>query len=146
MPQAANIVINDGAGSPVSHTFAPIGFDANRVLWFEQILPVPANGLAAKRIGYKQERGIVDGREKSLTASSKVSYTLHVPTLETLSNNSAGITPPPQLAYREVARVSFELAERSTEQERKDTRVLLWNLISIGMAIANIDKLQPSYA
>lgn len=144
MPQAANIVINDGASTPVAHTFIPLGKDAQGVMWFEQSIPAPLNKLGAKRIGYKQDRDLsASGR---LTKSSKASYTLWVPTLETLSNNSAGVLPAPTEAYREVARVEFTLAERSIEQERKDTRVLALNLLGHAMAVANIDKLEPTYS
>lgn len=145
MPQIANIVINDGASTPVAHTFSPIGRDPKTgVFWFEQTNPaVPV--LQAKRIGYKQERLLGD-KTRQLTGTSKVSYTVHVPTLETVGTNDGGITPPPTLAYREVARVEFELAERSSQQERKDTRVLALNLLGHAMPVANVDTLQPSYA
>lgn len=144
MPQIAAIVINDGAGTPVSHTFTPIGKDANGVFWWEQTLPVPANKLGAKRIGYKQVRELA--AQNQLTATSKVSYMLFVPTLETLGNNSAGITPPATVAYREVARLEFVVAERSIKQERVDTRVLVRNLLSHAMSASNVDDLEPSYA
>lgn len=145
MPQISAIVINDGAATPVAHTFSPIGRDPKTgVFWFEQTIPaVPV--LQAKRIGYKQERMLGD-KTRQQTGSSKVSYTLHVPTLESLGTNDAGITPPPTLAYREMARVEFELAERSIQQERKDTRVLALNLLANAMAVANVDTLQPSYS
>lgn len=144
MPQAAAIVINDGAATPVAHTFTPLGRDADGVFWWEQTNPTPANKLGAKRIGYKQTRELA--AKSQLTASSKASYTLWVPTLETLGNNSAGITPPATVAYREVARVEFTLAERSTTQERKDTRVLALNLLGHAMAVSNVDQLEPTYA
>lgn len=144
MPQVAAITINDGAATPVAHTFSPLGKDADGVFWWEQTTPAPANKLGAKRIGYKQTRELA--AKSQLTASSKCSYTLWVPTLETLGNNSAGITPPATVAYREVARVEFTLAERSVTQERKDTRVLAANLLAHAMAIANVDSLEPSYS
>jgi hypothetical protein len=144
MPQIADIVINDGAATPVAHTFKPIGKDANGVFWWEQSTPAPVNKLGAKRIGYKQTREL--SAQNQLTAVSKASYMLFLPTLETLGNNSAGITPPATVAYREIARMEFTLAERSVEQERKDTRILLGGLLGIAMSVANIDKLEPSYA
>jgi hypothetical protein len=144
MPQISNIVINDGASTPVAHTFAPIGRDEKGVFWFEQTSPSPANPLGAKRIGYKQTR-VLDAN-KQLTGYSTITYTLSVPTLETVANNSAGITPPPTLSYTEKARFEFVVAERSTAQERKDTRVLVLNFLGQAMPIANIDTLQPSYS
>lgn len=144
MPAIGNVVINDGAATPVAHTFTPLGKDDAGVYWFEQTTPVPANTIGAKRLGYKQTR-ITDSSQKQLTSNTRVTLTLHVPTLETLGNNSAGIVPPPQLAYKEQARVEYTLADRSTKQERKDTRVLALNLLGHAMVIAAIDDLQPSY-
>lgn len=144
MPQIATVVINDGASTPVAHTFVPLGKDVNGVFWFEQVTPAPLNKLGAKRIGYKQERSLSISNQ--LTASSKVSYMLFVPTLETLGTSDAGLAPPPTVSYREVSRIEFTLAERSTPQERKDTRVLTLNLLGHAMTIANIDSLEPSYS
>lgn len=144
MPQIANIVINDGAATPVAHTFSPIGRDAKGVFVFEQTTPAPTSPIGAKRIGYSQVRSLDNA--KQLTAVSRAIYTLHVPTLETVANNSAGITPPPTLAYKETVKFVFDLAERSTQQERKDTRVLSMNLLGHAMCVANIDTLQPSYS
>lgn len=144
MPQIASIVINDGAATPVAHTFSPIGKDDKGVFWFEQTSPAVTSVLGAKRIGYKQTR--VLNAQKQLTGTTKAVYTLMVPTLETVANNSAGITPPPTLAYAEKGRVEFDLADRSTGQERKDTRVFFVNLLGHAMVVANVDTLQPSYS
>lgn len=144
MPQAANVVINDGATTPVAHTLVPIGKDSNGVLWFEQTTPAPVSPLAAKRIGYKQTR-VLDTKKQE-TGTSVVSWSLQVPTMESLSTNDAGITPPPTLAYKEIARGSFDLAERSTKQERKDTRVLTANLLAHAMLVSAVDDLLPTYA
>jgi hypothetical protein len=144
MPQIAAIVINDGAATPVATTFSPIGKDDKGVFWFEQTNPVPVNALGAYRIGYKQTR-VLDS-QKQQTGYSKVTYTFAVPTLETLSNNSAGIVPPPTIAYVEKGRAEMDLAERSTPQERKHLRCFTLNMLAHAMAVANIDTLQPSYS
>jgi hypothetical protein len=144
MPTASSIVINDGASTPVAHTFIPIGKDAAGVLWFEQTTPSPVNPLGAKRIGYKQTRSF--DQKMSLVGRSKAVWTLHVPTLETLGTNDAGITPALQISYVEKARFEFDLAERSTKQERKDTRVLAANLLAHALTVSNIDDLQVTYA
>lgn len=145
MPQINTVTINDGASTPVAHTFVPLGRDkATGVFFWEQSTPVPGSKIAAKRLGYKQER--ILNPKKQLTGSSTVSYSVWVPTAATTTNNSSGLPTPPTLDYREVARISFELAERSTKQERKDTRVLAMNLLAHAMAIANVDDLEPAYS
>lgn len=143
MATASNIVINDGAASPVAHTFTPIGKDDKGVLWFEQTTPAPTNPLGAKRIGYRQTR-ILDPKSQ-LTGKSKVIMTIYVPTLETLGNNSAGITPPPTISYVEESRHEFTMPERSLKQERKDTRLFAANLLANAQIVSAIDDLQPMY-
>lgn len=143
MPAASNIVINDGATTPVSHTFTPIGKDDKGVLWFEQTTPAPTNILGAKKIGYKQVRNLSAG--KVLNASSKLTVSLMLPTIETMSVSDGGFVPAPQLAYAEKARVELDLADRSTKQERKDTRVLTSNLLASSQLVTAVDDLQPMY-
>lgn len=143
MGAATNIVINDGASTPVAHTFTPIGKDDKGVMWFEQTTPAPTNPLGAKRIGYRQTR-VMDPKGQ-LTGKSKVVMTVYVPTLETLGNNSAGITPPPTVAYIEESRHEFTLPERSVKQERKDIRSLAMNLLSNAQIVSAIDDLQVIY-
>ncbi|DAD52464.1 coat protein [ssRNA phage SRR5466728_3] len=139
MAAATTIVINDGATSPVAHTFTPIGKDDKGVMWFEQTTPAPANPLGAKRIGYRQTR-VMDPKGQ-LTGKSKAILTLYLPTLETVSNNSAGITPPPTVSYVEESRIEFTLPERSVKQERKDTRVLMANLLASAQVVSAVDDL-----
>lgn len=143
MPAATPIVINDGAGSPVSHTFTPIGRDDKGVMWFEQTTPAPTNILGAKRIGYKQVRNLLPGGV--LDRTSKVTLTLMVPTVESMSVSDGGFVPAPQIAYAEKSRVEFDLADRSAKQERKDTRVLTANLLAASQIVTAVDDLQPMY-
>jgi hypothetical protein len=144
MPAPAPFAINDGAATPVSHTFTPIGKDKAGILWYEQTTPVPASPIAAKRIGYRQYRG--DPMSKVANGSGKVVYTLHVPTPETLSTNDSGLIPPATLAYKQIARLEFDLPERGSKQERKDTRILIQNLLGLTSFVgAAIDDLQPTY-
>lgn len=143
MPQVSTIAISDGAATPVSHTFSPIGKDAKGVLWFEQTSPVPSSTIGAKRIGYRQVRA--DPMSRRLDGNSKVVLTLHVPTPESLATSDSGLVPPPTLAYKQVARVELDLPERGAKQERKDTRLLTLNLLNTVLASQIIDDLQPIY-
>lgn len=142
MPHAANIVINDGAATPVAHTFTPLGKDEKGVFWFEQTAPVPMNALGAKRIGISVSRPTNGNR---LSGNARAVVSLWSPVLETLGTNSAGIVPPPTLAYQCSDRQTFDLPERSTKQERKDTRVLMMNLLNNALVISVIDDIQPVY-
>lgn len=142
MPQAANIVINDGATTPVAHTFTPLGKDAKGIFWFTQTTPAPTNPLGAKRIGVSL---LLPGNGNRLTGDAKAVISIYEPVLETLGTNSSGITPPPTLAYQLVGRETFSLAVRSTKQERKDIRVLKQNLLGNAQIVSMIDDLLPIY-
>lgn len=143
MSAATDIVINDGAATPVAHTLTPIGKDDKGVLWFEQTTPAPINPLGAKRIGIRQTR-VLDPKGQ-LTGKSKFIVTVYVPTLEVLGSAASGITPPPTVAYVEESRCEFTMPERSMPQERKDVRVLTANLLQNTQVIAAIDNLRPIY-
>lgn len=143
MPAAANVVINDGAATPVAHTFTPTQKDTKGVLWFEQITPAITSQLAAKKIGYKQIRGNLMARQS--VENGTVTFSVIVPTLEAIGTSDSGYAPPPRVAYKEVARLSFDLSERSIKQERKDTRVLSQNLLGSQMAIDAIDNLLAAF-
>lgn len=142
MPQAANIVINDGASTPVAHTFTPMGKDEKGVFWFEQVTPAPTNPLGARRIGISISRPTNGNR---LTGDARAVVSLFSPVLETLGTNAAGIVPPPTLAYQCTDRQQFTLPERSTSQERKDTRVLMKNLMDNALVVAVVEQLQAIY-
>lgn len=142
MPQAANIVINDGATTPVAHTFTPLGKDEKGVFWFEQVTPAPTNVLGAKRVGLSISRPTNGNR---LSGNARVVLSLWNPVLEVLGTSSNGIVPPPTLAYRCTDRQTFDLPERSTKQERKDTRVLMKNLLDNALVVSCIDDLLAVY-
>lgn len=142
MPAVANIVINDGAASPVAHTYVPLGKDDKGVFWFEQVTPAPVNPLGADRIGISLKR-TPNGR--SQTGTAKAVIAIYEPVLEVLGNSATGITPPPTLSYELKSRQTFDLPERSTKQERKDTRVKHKNLLDNALVVAVIDDLQSLY-
>lgn len=144
MPQVSSITINDGSGTPVAYTFDPIGRDSKTgVYFYEQVTPAPTNKLGAARIGIKTDRKSALG--PTLDDMSTVSYSLWLPTLETLGTNDAGVTPPPTVSYHEKVRILFDLAERSTSAERKNARIFAANLLAHSVAVANIDSLSPMW-
>lgn len=145
MPQVAPVTLKDGTSpTPVDHIFSPIGRDQKTgVYWYEQTTPAPLNKLGAARLGVKTVRKGDLGT--SLDDVAHVSYSLHLPTLETLGNNDAGITPAPTVAYKEVVRIMIDLAERSTVQERKNARAFAASVLGNALAVENIDNLSPMW-
>lgn len=115
--------------SPVSFTFNPRGKTKDGYWIFEQVTPAPSNALAAARLHVRLVREdmkpVIGSR---LGGAARVHAKLWIPTMETMSTNDAGITPPPQVAYTCFSEVNYVLPERSTEQDRKNLRVLSANL------------------
>lgn len=145
MGQLANIVANNGAATPVAHTFTPLGPDANGVQWFEQATPAPANARAAARISVSAKRPKLAGT-KALDGIAKVEFGMWLPSMETLATSDSGITPPPTVAYELQARVTLFLPERSTVQDRKNLRMLMVNAIGLDAGLVDvIDQLRPMY-
>lgn len=143
MGALANLTAADGATTPVTHTFVPLGPDSNGVQWFEQTNPVPANAAAAKRISISIKRAKVG---QKLTGVAKITAQMWYPVMETVGTSDSGITPPPTVAYTLFARIEYFMPERSTEQERKDFRVLTANMIASNQIIVDlITRLQPLY-
>lgn len=143
MPQITTIVINDGAATPVAHTFNPIGTDEKGVFWLEQVAPVPMNSLGGKRIGLSLTRPVTAADLRAAKARGVVS--VYEPILEVTGNSSTGITPPATKAYELASRSAFDLPLRSTKQEKKDLRVLTANLLTHPSVVAILEDLSKAY-
>lgn len=142
MAALAPVTANDGETTPVSHTFAPLGPDKDGVQWFEQTNPIPANALAAKRVSVQLKRATPGKQQNGV---SRCTYRIWLPVMETLSTSDSGITPPPTVAYQLFAEVRYVIPERSTEQERKNLRMLLANFGGNSIITDVLVKLQPLY-
>jgi hypothetical protein len=122
MSAVANIVLNDAQGSPVAHTFVPLGPDTSGAWWFEDqsaSSPIGYNRISLHLVRNSNSPGVgVNAGDRT----ARVKIGLHTPKLETLGNNSAGLTPPPTVAYTPRCNVEFIISERSSLQDRKDLR------------------------
>lgn len=137
MPAIAAITLTDGASTPINHVFDP-----------SSILADTAN--FANRAG-----GVFVGNEllsirvvepTSSRAFGRVILRLTMPTLEvTAGNTGSGIQAAPTKAYDNFLEVTFRFHGRSTEQERKNMRVMLIDLLGESIAVSSIEKLAPLY-
>ncbi len=116
MPTASNIVLADAQGTPVNHTFVPIGRDSAGVFWFEDQSAITSAGFW--RISVETRRPDFASNVPKGTYRSKIA--LHEPVLETLGTNDAGLTPPPTVAYVSRAIMEFIDSPRSLLQNRQD--------------------------
>jgi len=137
MPAIGNIVINDGAATPVAHTFAPVAVNGDLASYADR-----SGGIS---VGYPTITA-------SLAAPSKTSrlYKARIkvvmPVLETISNSTmSGIAPAPTKAYDITADMTFLMPERSTLQDRKNILAFAKNLLANAVVTALVENNETVY-
>lgn len=144
MGLATPIVLADALATPVNHTFIPLGPDPTGVWWYE-------DQSFATPIGYwRVSIHLTRHKPPSAGASAadrvaRVKVGLHEPTLETMSNNSLGLTPAPVVAYVLRTLTEYILHERSTLQNRKDLRKMNALLQADIQVVNAVELLQNVY-
>lgn len=146
MPALAAITINDGAATPVAHTFSPSGPDKNGVNYFYD----RSGGIA---IGFPMIS--IDMKEPAPASATGVSKTNRVyrstvkivmPVLEVTSpSTGTGIQPAPTKAYDLMFRGEFISPERSTLQNRKDILAYAKNLLAHSMTTSLVQDFESVY-
>lgn len=142
---ASNIVLADAQGTPVNHTFVPLGPDREGVFWFED--QSAASAIGYWRISYQLKRPIVSqAGQNSNQRTYRAVIGLHEPILEVVSNNTvSGIAPAPTVSY--VPRVfnEYVMPERASLQNRKDLRKMNYNLQNEAQLVALVETLVTPY-
>jgi len=130
MSAQANIVAFDGAATPASHTFVPVGAAALtpsnskesselRAEWLENLSTVPTIAQAK----------VSTSKRKLANGMFRVSIQVEVPVMESVSGqNAAGYTAAPKVAYINKFTVVGNFHERSTIAERRLARQLAVNI------------------
>lgn len=142
---AANIVLADAAGTPVNHTFAPNGKDANQTFWFVDRSQSNALGYWKISVVLKEPP---EAKQKTSSAERtyRVQIGLHEPVLEVLSNSTvSGITPAPTVAYIPRVITEYVLSERSTLLERQHLRKMNANLQANAQIVSVVETLERLY-
>ncbi len=126
MPQNSSLTIKDGAATPVDHVFLPSKIDANNIAFFNERA---ANGIPVGQPTITwQVRAPSNG-----SVTYKLSGKLTVPKAITTTDTSGKTVT--SVDYINLANVELVVSTRSTQQERKDLRVMLSNLL-VNTAIA----------
>lgn len=141
MATATNIVLADAQATPVNHTFLPFGRDDKDVFWFVDQSQSNEIGYWRISVEIKKPSPARPG-ESSATRVTRVKIGLHEPILEALSNNSAGYTPAPTIAYIPRCNVEFVLHERASLQNRKDLRKMTALLLADSNVVNVVESLQ----
>lgn len=131
MAAIANIAINDGAATPVTHTFVPVS----------SVPPVWQDSDAAK--AYKASQYRITGIRKSNDSTkglTRVRFTLVLPTMGT------GVAlPASEVDYSHQLTIEAIMPNRGLKQERKNLRVLAANLLADSQVVDMIDEMHAAY-
>lgn len=126
MSNIANIVVFDGAATPVSHTLVPVSVEKDSktgtitCVWREQqaSLPTYAQVQATARLSKTKQTGVWN-----------VDFRVEVPVMESISGqNAAGYTAAPKVAYRDTSGIYGHYHERGTIAGRRLSRQLVLNV------------------
>lgn len=142
---ASNIVLADAQGTPVNHTFVPLGPDKEGVFWFED--QSQASPIGYWRISATLKRPPI-GRagQNSASRTFRTVIGLHEPVLETVSNDTvSGIAPAPTLSYVPRSFTEFVMPERASLQNRKDLRKMTANLLAEAQMVSLVETLITPY-
>lgn len=145
MSAVSAIVLADALGTPVNHTFTPLGPDADGRWWFEDQSQSTPIGYWRISILLKRTAPAGNGQAASANRVNRVTLGFHMPALETLGTSDAGITPPPTVSYVNRSNVEFILPERDSLQERKNLRKMVMNLMANTLVVDAIESLQNIY-
>lgn len=124
MSAQANIVAFDGAATPVTHTFVPLGSKVDEKLghlayWREAVAALPIIANMRLTTYFKK---LKNGMER-------VEVRVEVPVMETVMNqNAAGYTAAPKVAYINQFSLVGYFHERASIAERRLIRQIVINM------------------
>lgn len=128
MPANANIVINDGAATPVAHTFKPSRIDGDVALFFED--KTSLIGRPKLTVGVRSPNGSGDAH--------KVQIRITQPKVITTTDTSGKSVT--SVDYEDLGTVELMVSKRGSATERKDLRVLLSNVLINSQVASVIDN------
>jgi len=126
MSNIANIVVYDGATSPVAHTLVPVEVVKDgktgviTAVWREQLaaLPTYAQVTATARLSRNPKSGVWN-----------VDFKVQVPVMESVSGqNASGYTAAPKVAYVDTSGIYGHYHERGTIAGRRLSRMIAVNV------------------
>lgn len=135
MSAVSNIVVLDGATTPVSHTFMPARVSPELVTYQDRAAGVVV-GFNILTIGTRYA--------DKKNSAQKVTVRLSLPTLAvTAPTTTTGIQPVPVAAFECFANVEFVLPGSSTTQNRKDLLTLVKNIMANATITDAVVDLNP---
>lgn len=129
MPALAAIAINDGATTPVAHTFAPVSTNGAKAEWADRSPASPAGFLG---LSHEVRRPV------SANAAQRVIIALNVPVMATVDGS-------PVVVRYSSAKLEMNFSNLSSEQERKDVLAYVKNFLANATVATSIQNLEPFY-
>lgn len=129
MPAIAAIVINDGAGTPVAHTFSPVTTNGSKAQWADRSAAIPS---AFSTIEHSVEAPSGNRSVYRVTMGFKFPRTATVD----------GVTV---VARYDSAQVLLNASPDSTLQDRKDDWALMSNFMANSTVKTSVENLEPFY-
>lgn len=139
MTVASQIVLADAQETPVNHTFLPIGKDDKGTMWFTDTSVDSPVGYGRISVELKSPVPIRAG-QSSADRSYRMRIGLHRPVLQE-TNYVLGNVPAPTVAYIPRSFVEYIIPERSSLQDRKNLRKMMFNLQNDANLIAVVEGL-----
>lgn len=129
MPAISSLVINDGATTPVAHTFSPAGINNAHAYWADRSPATPAGY-------YKIDHNLENPNGNR--SVYRVTIGFGVPTL-------ASIDGVETVVRTNSAQVIYNLHPESTIQERKDLMAFVSNTLANAGIKTTVVDLEPYY-
>lgn len=129
MPAIAALAINDGQGTPVSHTFAPVTTDGALAKWADRSPSIPS--------GYRLISHEVKGPNGQRTVHQVV-IGFSIPVV-------ASVNGVDTVVRYNSTQVVLNIHPDSTLQERKDQLAYLANLLANANVKSSVENIEPFY-
>jgi len=129
MPAIANIAINDGKATPVTHTFTPQTTDGSVAELLNRSATMPS-GMEQLTIEYVKPR------------SANAAHQYKVKLVRPVIAQVAGIDT---VVRKSTSSIAFNFSSDSTAADRKDDVTLLRNLLTNATFALAVENLEPYY-
>lgn len=128
MATRANIVVNDGASTPVAHTYNPLGKPAGSEYEF-YVERVSGKPEFQSEIRIKTQQPSKSGQPYKVLVTLIQPKTVNVSGIDTLDRQSR-------------IDLTFTVGSKSVTQDRKDLRIMLANLLVNSQIVGIVDNLE----
>jgi hypothetical protein len=129
MPAIAALVINDGQGSPVAHTFSPVSTNGSKAEWADRSPTIPS--------GFRQINHLVEAPNGSRTVH-RMSFGYMVPVVATVNSVDT-------VVRYSSGQVILNIHPDSTLQERKDLLAYISNFLANATVKTSVENIEPFY-